>query len=359
VFAMGRGVATRVNGPVPYAGCYLPLGDHLDSLHVLANCSGTEVQRLTYLPFGETHTNAGTVDFDQYRFTGQERDPETGLYYYKARYYNPRLGRFISPDPLVSNSANPQTLNRYSYVRNNPLRFRDPTGLLEDGGDCNCPGAGGGEGESGEEGGWGGWGTDGRVGHQTEVDMIPAEPPSPPATDQARKQPEPDARPDTVVGGPRAGVPATEPTGGLRRGFPDCQDCLNAPGGGGGFGGPGGGRGGLRGSPPTGAAPPAPAPGSRPPNLAPPGASRHGAFAAAKRHLGIPQGQQPKKVGPNVNRRTEKVPGRTYSFSDPKNPNKELTIRDDVKGHYYGPNDPQNRGPHFNTPDEGHFDYRK
>lgn len=128
VFAGGRRVATRVTGPVAHAGTYIPLGDHLGSLHVLVSSSGASLQKLEYLPFGETYLNSGTADFDQYRFTGQERDPETGLYYYKARYYNPKLGRFISADPLVSDLYEPQDLNPFSYARNNPVRYTDPTG---------------------------------------------------------------------------------------------------------------------------------------------------------------------------------------------------------------------------------------
>jgi uncharacterized protein RhaS with RHS repeats len=48
--------------------------------------------------------------------------------YYGARYYDPAVGRFISADTLVPNPANPQTLNRYSYVNNNPILYTDPTG---------------------------------------------------------------------------------------------------------------------------------------------------------------------------------------------------------------------------------------
>ena len=51
-----------------------------------------------------------------------------GIYHYNARFYSPKLGRFLSADSIVPNPANPQDLNRYSYVRNNPLRYTDPTG---------------------------------------------------------------------------------------------------------------------------------------------------------------------------------------------------------------------------------------
>lgn len=63
-----------------------------------------------------------------HKYTGQELDKETGLYNYNARLYDPDLGRFITPDKLQSNYYNPQSLNRYSYVGNNPLSYTDPTG---------------------------------------------------------------------------------------------------------------------------------------------------------------------------------------------------------------------------------------
>jgi RHS repeat-associated protein len=60
-------------------------------------------------------------------FTGQRLD-STGLYYYGARYYDPSIGRFISPDSIIPDPYNPQSLNRYSYCLNNPLKYTDPTG---------------------------------------------------------------------------------------------------------------------------------------------------------------------------------------------------------------------------------------
>ena len=66
------------------------------------------------------------------RFTGKERDTESGLDYFGARYYGSSMGRFMSPDPSAlafANPANPQSLNLYSYALNNPLRLIDPTGL--------------------------------------------------------------------------------------------------------------------------------------------------------------------------------------------------------------------------------------
>ena len=63
-----------------------------------------------------------------YGFTGQRLDSSSALMYYGARYYDPVLGRFISADSIVPSAGNPQGLNRYAYVYNNPLRYRDPSG---------------------------------------------------------------------------------------------------------------------------------------------------------------------------------------------------------------------------------------
>jgi RHS repeat-associated protein len=64
------------------------------------------------------------------RFTGKELDPETGLYYYGGRYYDPEISRFVSPDPFVAEVYDPQNLNRYSYVLNDPVNYIDPSGYF-------------------------------------------------------------------------------------------------------------------------------------------------------------------------------------------------------------------------------------
>jgi RHS repeat-associated protein len=107
----------------------------------------------------------------------------------------------------------------------------------------------------------------------------------------------------------------------------------------------------------TGGHPPAPTTprGTPPPNMSPPGAGRQGAFNEAKRNNDIPVSQQPDSVTPNVDKRGTPQPGRQYNFTDSNgNP---VTIRDDAGGHDFGPNDPQNRGPHFNDPAGNHYDY--
>ena len=130
--------------------------DHLGTARMIVDASGglTEdpnvvgyqgVMRHDYLPFGgEILPNQGTQNvrtaaqgygnsFDSLRlkFTGKERDTETGLDYFGARYYANLQGRFAAADPLFTSGkpASPQSWNRYSYVMNNPLRLIDPTGL--------------------------------------------------------------------------------------------------------------------------------------------------------------------------------------------------------------------------------------
>ena len=101
--------------------------DHLGSTGVLTNAQGIAEEHNSYRPYGQLHTHTGTADV-AYKYTGQERDPSTGLYFYNARYYDPALGRFISPDTIVESPLHPQTLNRYAYAGNNPVLYNDPTG---------------------------------------------------------------------------------------------------------------------------------------------------------------------------------------------------------------------------------------
>jgi RHS repeat-associated protein len=102
------------------------LQDHLTSTSVMTDSGGNSTGTMTYLPFGLTRSTSGTIPTDKL-FTGQRLD-STGLYYYGARYYDASIGRFISPDTIVPNPANLQSLNRYSYCLNNPLKYVDPSG---------------------------------------------------------------------------------------------------------------------------------------------------------------------------------------------------------------------------------------
>ena len=114
---------------------------HLDAIgNVLAVTSynGAVVEQHDYLPYGEElcGTQAcGSINPGQpKRFTGKERDAETGLDYFGARYYGSKIGRFTTVDPaytIKENLVDPQRWNKYAYGRNNPLRYVDPDGRLD------------------------------------------------------------------------------------------------------------------------------------------------------------------------------------------------------------------------------------
>jgi hypothetical protein len=99
--------------------------------------------------------------------------------------------------------------------------------------------------------------------------------------------------------------------------------------------------------------------GIRPPDLTPPGAGRRGAFNEAKRRSGIPTSQQPHKARKVPDKRIPEKDTREYDFMIPKpgGGTKTVTIQDHKNGHFFGPDNSQNRGPHFNDPFKGHFDY--
>jgi RHS repeat-associated protein len=109
-------------------------GDHLGSSRFLSSYNGTPMWEATYLPFGQEHAPGGAPPpapgGQHYKFTGKERDVESGLDYMGARYYTSLTGRFISPDlpGMDQHLTNPQSWNLYAYARNNPLAFTDPTG---------------------------------------------------------------------------------------------------------------------------------------------------------------------------------------------------------------------------------------
>ncbi|MFH0862130.1 MAG: RHS repeat-associated core domain-containing protein [Candidatus Altiarchaeota archaeon] len=120
VFANGERMAElHQNGSKTYY-----LNDHLGSSSVLVNELGEQLDRLTYYPYGEVKTGG---DESKYGYNNKELD-STGLNYYGARYYNPELKRWTQPDTIIPNPYDPQSLNRYSYVKNNPEKYIDPTG---------------------------------------------------------------------------------------------------------------------------------------------------------------------------------------------------------------------------------------
>lgn len=122
----------------PCTTCYIST-DHLGSTRLVTDENHAVVARHDYTPFGEEIpagyagrlSEWGAADFVNQKFTGQERDTETGLDFFQARYFSAALGRFNSPDPENAGADlfNPQSWNGYSYVGNNPLTLIDPTGL--------------------------------------------------------------------------------------------------------------------------------------------------------------------------------------------------------------------------------------
>ncbi|MBI5123084.1 RHS repeat-associated core domain-containing protein, partial [Candidatus Roizmanbacteria bacterium] len=120
-FANGELVGKKDNsGAITYVH-----NDHLGSSSVITNQTGALVEATNYGPWGEIKSGGTQSKFE---YTGQEHDGETGLNYYNARYYNSDIRRFTQPDDIIPDLYNPQTLNRYSYVNNNPLKYTDPSG---------------------------------------------------------------------------------------------------------------------------------------------------------------------------------------------------------------------------------------
>src|SRR5690606_16115817 len=118
--------------------------DHLGSSSYITDNFGRPSHYYEYLPFGELLTEHNqskyylepypTQNMDSYnnpyKFNGKEMDKETGMYYYGARYYDPRISIFVSVDPLAE-----ETMEPYLYTGNNPIMFTDPTGMSKEGGE--------------------------------------------------------------------------------------------------------------------------------------------------------------------------------------------------------------------------------
>ncbi len=142
-------VAAQPTTSMTCTTCYFGV-DHLGSTRIVAASDGTVEKRTDYAPFGEEAPAgwSGRTEAMKYelglaarwnpqrvRFTGKERDAETGLDYFLARYYSGAQGRYTSPDwsetpqPVpYADFSDPQTLNLYSYTRNTPLTLTDPDG---------------------------------------------------------------------------------------------------------------------------------------------------------------------------------------------------------------------------------------
>ncbi len=103
-------------------------GDHLGSASLTTNSSGGIYAQQRYFPYGEVRWSSGSLPTDR-QYTGQRNETTLGIYDYKARFYSPRLGRFLSADTLVPGVGS-QHLSRYMYTVGNPLKYSDPSGHL-------------------------------------------------------------------------------------------------------------------------------------------------------------------------------------------------------------------------------------
>jgi len=130
IFLNGRRIARRdANGSVFYY-----LDDNIGSTSVIAKSDGTIDNESDMYPFGIEKPITTNLT-DHFKYTGKERDTESGLDYFGARYYASSMGRWVSPDWAEKPEAvpyssldNPQSLNLYGYVKNNPLSQADPDG---------------------------------------------------------------------------------------------------------------------------------------------------------------------------------------------------------------------------------------
>jgi RHS repeat-associated protein len=137
--AFGR-LAAEYGGTAEPVGTEYLTADHLGSTRLVTSAAGAERRCLDYLPFGEQMTQGmgtrgacyASATEPRVKFTGKERDQETGLDYFGARYFSGAQGRWTSPDPINlawDRLGNPiSTLNKYVYAANNPLKFTDPDG---------------------------------------------------------------------------------------------------------------------------------------------------------------------------------------------------------------------------------------
>ncbi|MEW6536816.1 MAG: RHS repeat-associated core domain-containing protein [Candidatus Auribacterota bacterium] len=113
--------------------------DHLGSIDTITNELGQVLERFSYDPHGKRRNTDWTPALNELAlkgnitnrgFTGHEHIDSMDLIHMNGRVYDPILGRFLSPDPHIESMGNPQTLNRYTYVRNNPLSYTDPSGYF-------------------------------------------------------------------------------------------------------------------------------------------------------------------------------------------------------------------------------------
>jgi RHS repeat-associated protein len=131
----GKGTAlytyglSRISISDPRKGQMYYQYDGLGSVRGLTDRKGMTKGLYAYDAFGKPLISASLVDND-FQYTGEQVDDETGLIYLRSRYYDPEIGRFISRDSFAGFDTSPQSLNRYTYVQNNPVRYADPSGKV-------------------------------------------------------------------------------------------------------------------------------------------------------------------------------------------------------------------------------------
>lgn len=125
----GKPIDPGIAMPLQPEAIYFYHPDHLGTSTYLTDINGNAYQFFLNLPFGETMAEQLPSSYytTPYKFSGKELDNETGLYYFGARYYDPKASIWLSVDPLVE-----QTKEPYLYAGNNPIRYIDPTGKSKD-----------------------------------------------------------------------------------------------------------------------------------------------------------------------------------------------------------------------------------
>ncbi|MCK4667646.1 hypothetical protein KAU33_12900, partial [Candidatus Dependentiae bacterium] len=101
----------------------------MGSIEMITDKNGNIEEHNKYEPFGDIIWSKSYIDTNnKYKFTGKERDKESNLDYFNARYLDTKLGRFMKADMVIGNIKNPQSLNRWVYCYNNPIKYVDPSG---------------------------------------------------------------------------------------------------------------------------------------------------------------------------------------------------------------------------------------
>ena len=143
VFSPERVVAVVTRASANAGTNYLH-ADHLGSVESVTNANGVLVEKRSYDAFGARRNPqwglSGGVASGQVAkgFTGHDEEDEFGLINMKGRLFDPRLGRFTTTDPVIADLHNGQSLNKYTYVLNNPLNWVDPTGFAPDSSTTYC-----------------------------------------------------------------------------------------------------------------------------------------------------------------------------------------------------------------------------